>query len=74
MDYMTVQDIRKLAIKVRLEKSRSNEWDHWQYAKVNAWLNRRFNVGRDQFKARLNQLISRAPVIRCPWAHVGKNH
>jgi hypothetical protein len=74
MGTMTLLDLRKLAIKCQLARETMDDPLRTYYAWMNDGLMQRFNVGKARFTARLNQLMSRAPVIRCPWAHVGKNH
>jgi hypothetical protein len=74
MGTMTLFDLRKLAIRCRLEAQVMDEPKRVYYAWMNDALLQRFNVGKVKFTRKLNQLISRAPKIYCPWDHVGKNH
>ena len=71
---MNNSDVLKLANDCRSEANNPMLWNGWKYAKVNALLVNRYNRGRDQFKARLRQIIECPAVAVCPWGHVGKNH
>lgn len=73
---MTVHDIRKLAIRVQLERAKGRSpKDKRRYHYTNLMLLQCYNRGKERFRHYLDSVVNNPEAIPYdPWAHVGKNH